>query len=53
LNALYLAVLLLIAMLAQYVLFLVAMAIKLDGQHLGYQANSIKNSAVLSYQLLV
>ena len=48
----YLAVLLLIAMLAQYVLFLLGIAIKLNGQHLGYQANSIKNSAVLSYQYI-
>lgn len=48
----YLAILLLIAMLAQYVLFLLGMVIKLSGQHLNYQANSLKNRVVLSYQYI-
>lgn len=48
----YLSVLLLIAMLAQYVLFLLGMAIKLSQRHLGYQANSLKTGAVLSYQYI-
>lgn len=48
----YLAILLLIAMLAQYVLFLLGMVIKLSGQHLNYQANSLKNRGVLSYQYI-
>lgn len=48
----YLAVLLLLAMLAQTILFLLGMAIKLTKRHLGYQANSVKNAAVLSYQFI-
>jgi len=48
----YLAVLLLLAMLAQYILFLLGMAVKLGGQHLRYQANSLKTKAVLSYQFI-
>lgn len=48
----YLSVLLLLAMLAQYVLFLLGMAVKLSQQHLRYQANSIKTKAVLSYQFI-
>jgi len=48
----YLSVLLLLAMLAQYVLFLLGMAVKLSKQHLRYQANSIKTKAVLSYQFI-
>ena len=48
----YLTILLLLAMLAQYVLFLLGMAVKLSQQHLRYQANSIKNKAVLSYQFI-
>lgn len=48
----YLAVLLLIGMLAQYVLFLLGMAVRLTQTHLGYQANSLKTRAVLSYQFI-
>ncbi len=48
----YLAVLLLLAMLAQTILFLLGMAIKLTKRHLGYQANSVKNAAVLSYHFI-
>lgn len=48
----YLAVLLLLAMLAQTILFLLGMAIKLTKRHLGYQANSLKNAAVLSYHFI-
>ena len=48
----YLSILLLLAMLAQYVLFLLGMAVKLSQQHLKYQANSIKNKAILSYQFI-
>lgn len=48
----YLSVLLLIAMLAQYVLFLLGMAVKLTQRHLSYQANSLKTGPVLSYQYL-
>jgi hypothetical protein len=48
----YLSVLLLIGMLAQYVLFLLGMAIKLTRRHYGYQANSLKTGTVLSYQYI-
>lgn len=48
----YLSVLLLLAMLAQYVLFLLGMAVKLSYQHFRYQANSLKTGAVLSYQFI-
>jgi len=48
----YLRVLLLIAMLAQAVLFLLGMAMKLSQHHLQYQANSVKNSPILSYQFI-
>jgi hypothetical protein len=48
----YLTVLLLLAMLSQYVLFLLGVAVKLSKQHLRYQANSIKTKAVLSYQFI-
>ncbi len=48
----YLSVLLLLAMLAQYVLFLLGMAVKLSKQHLIYQANSLKTKSVLSYQFI-
>lgn len=48
----YLTVLLLLAMLSQYVLFLLGVAVKLSKQHLRYQANSIKIKAVLSYQFI-
>ncbi len=48
----HLAVLLLLGMLAQYVLFLLGMTIKLTKRHLGYQANSLKQTAVLSYHFI-
>ena len=48
----YISVLLLLAMLAQYVLFLLGMAVKLSKQHLRYQANSLKTGAILSYQFI-
>lgn len=48
----YLSVLLLLAMLAQYVLFLLGMAVKLSKQHLRYQANSLKTGTILSYQFI-
>ncbi|MBL1322074.1 MAG: IS4 family transposase [Methylophaga sp.] len=48
----YLSVLLLLAMLAQYVLFLLGVTVKLSKQHLRYQANSLKTKAVLSYQFI-
>jgi len=47
-----LEVLLLIALLAQFVLFLLGMAVKLMDKHRRYQANSIKNRNVLSYQFI-
>jgi len=47
-----LKVLLLIAMLSQFVLFLLGMAVKLLDKHRRYQANSIKHKNVLSYQFL-
>ena len=48
----YLSVLLLLAMLAQYVLYLLGIAVELTQQHLCYQASSIKAKAVLSYQFI-
>jgi transposase len=48
----YLSVLLLLTMLAQYVLFILGMLMKLSQHHLQYQANSVKNSPVLSYQFI-
>jgi len=48
----YLSVLLLLAMLGQYALFLLGMAVKLSKQHLRYQANSLKTGAILSYQFI-
>ena len=48
----YLSVLLLLAMLAQYVLYLLGLAVKLSKQHLRYQANSIQTKTVLSYQFI-
>lgn len=48
----HLEVLLLIAMLAQFVLFLLGMAVKILGKHRHYQANTIKHRNVLSYQFL-
>jgi hypothetical protein len=48
----YLSILLLLAMLAQYVLFLLGMVMKLSHRYLRYQANSVKTSPVLSYQFI-
>ena len=48
----YLSVLLLLAMLAQYVLFLLDLAVTLTKCHLRYQANSVKTRTVLSYQFI-
>lgn len=48
----YLSVLLLLAMLAQHVLFLLGVAVKLSKKHLRYQANSLKIHTVLSYQFI-
>jgi len=48
----YLSVLLLIAMLAQAVLFLLGMVMTLSKKHLQYQANSVKSGTVLSYQFI-
>jgi len=47
-----LQVLLLIALVAQYLLFLLGLAVKLTGKHRRYQANSIKNRNVLSNQFI-
>jgi hypothetical protein len=44
--------LLLIALLAQYVLYLVGLAMEMLGKHTAYQSNSIKTRRVLSYQFL-
>jgi len=45
-------VLLLIATLAQYLLFLLGMTVKLLDKHRRYQANSVKDRNVLSYQFI-
>lgn len=45
-------VLLLISILAQFVLFLIGMTVKLLGKHRRYQANSEKDRNVLSYQFI-
>ena len=45
-------VLLLISIVAQFVLFLLGVTVKLLGKHLRYQANSIKDRNVLSYQYI-
>jgi len=45
-------VLLLIAILAQFVLYLLGVAVKLRGLHRRYQANTVKDKNVLSYQFL-
>ncbi|MDF1588808.1 MAG: transposase [Gammaproteobacteria bacterium] len=47
-----LTVLLLIAMLGQFILYLLGMAVKLLGKHRRYQANSLKTKSVLSYQFI-
>jgi hypothetical protein len=48
----YLSALLLFAMLAQYLLFLLGLAVKLSKQHQRYQANSVQTKTVLSYQFI-
>ena len=45
-------VLLLIGTIAQYLLFLLGLAVKLLDMHRRYQANSIKDKSVLSYQFI-
>ena len=47
-----LEILLLIALLAQFVLYLLGMTVKLLGKQRRYQANSIRHRNVLSYQFL-
>ena len=47
-----LAVLLLLALLGQYVLYLLGMAVTLTDQHRRYQANSLKTGHILSYQFI-
>lgn len=47
-----LAVLLLLALLGQFVLYLLGMAVTLAGQHRRYQANSLKTGHILSYQFI-
>ena len=47
-----LAVLLLIALISQYLLFLLGLAVKSAGKHRRYQANSIKDRHVLSNQFI-
>lgn len=47
-----LGVLLLIATIAQYLLFLLGLAVKATGKHRRYQANSVKNRNVLSNQFI-
>jgi hypothetical protein len=47
-----LSVLLLLAMLAQMVLFLLGLAVKGMNKRRQYQANSTRTSAVLSYQFI-
>lgn len=47
-----LSVLLLLAMLAQVVLFLLGLAVKKMNQHRQYQANSLRTRNVLSYQFI-
>ena len=45
-------VLLLIGTIAQYLLFLLGMTVKLLDKHRRYQANSVKDKNVLSYQFI-
>ena len=47
-----LSVLLLIGLLAQYLLFLLGLAVKEAGKHRQYQANSVKRRNVLSNQFI-
>ncbi len=42
----------LVAILAQFALFLLGMTVKQQGLHRRYQANSVKDKAVLSYQFI-
>lgn len=51
-QRLQLSVLLLIAMLAQLALYLVGLCVEIMGKHRRYQANTVKNRPVLSYQYL-
>lgn len=51
-NSPRLQVLLLIALVAQYLLFLLGLAVKASGKHRRYQVNSIKNRHVLSNQFI-
>ena len=51
-NSPRLQVLLLIALVAQYLLFLLGLAVKETGKHRRYQANSIKSRNVLSNQFI-
>jgi hypothetical protein len=51
-NSPRLQVLLLIALVAQYLLFLIGLAVKETGKHRRYQANSIKKRNVLSNQFI-
>ncbi|KKO47499.1 transposase, partial [Arsukibacterium sp. MJ3] len=51
-NSPRLKVLLLVALVAQYLLFLLGLAVKSSGKHRRYQANSIKNRNVLSNQFI-
>ncbi|WP_070796018.1 IS4 family transposase [Thalassotalea crassostreae] len=45
-------VLLVIALIAQYILMLIGMALVIQGKNRQYQANSVKSRAVLSYQFI-
>ena len=45
-------VLILFALIAQYILYLVGVAIENAGLHYSYQSNSVKTHRVLSYQFL-
>lgn len=51
-NSPRLQVLLLVALVAQYLLFLLGLAVKSSGKHRRYQANSIKKRNVLSNQFI-
>lgn len=51
-KRLHLAVLLLVAAIAQLVLFLLGLAVTLLGKQRRYQANSIKKQRILSYQFI-
>ena len=51
-NSLRLQVLLVIALVAQYLLFLLGLAVQSAGKHRQYPANSVKNRNVLSNQFI-